>query len=64
MITPVIGDAWFLGSGAAAITLAVLLVVRHVFEASLGKGTRLIIDLSLFPLFAVFVSYVVARPFL
>ena len=51
-------------SAASALVLVLLLLCRHVLESHIGPQTRRTLDLTLLPLFLVFVASVVARPFL
>ena len=62
-LDPSVHVIWSILSGSSAVALAVLLLVRHIFEGPIDDRARRIIDLSTVPLAIAFLSYVVVRPF-
>ena len=57
-------NLWYAVSAVSALALVVLLLCRHVLESHIGSRSRRTLDISLLPLFLVFVASIVARPFL
>jgi hypothetical protein len=64
MVDLIVRNLWYAVSAASALALVILLVCRHVLESHIGSRSRRTLDISLFPLFLVFVASIVARPFL
>jgi len=64
MVDPIVRKLWYAVSAGSALALVVLLLCRHVLESHMGKRSRRTLDISLLPLFLVFVASIVARPFL
>jgi len=51
-------EAWRAVSAGIAVTLVIVLVVRHVFEGRLSEARRRTLDLVAGPLFVLFVLYI------
>ena len=63
-MNPFVEEWWYVLSAISAAACAVLLLLRHVFERRLPQPVRRVLDLIVVPLFAIFIVYVVSRPFL
>jgi hypothetical protein len=61
MADPLVLEAWNVVGASAALAVALLLSVRHVFALHLGARVRRALNLAILPALAIFLSYVVTR---